>query len=222
MPFLYLLLPSLCSMIAVSKCLPQARWEEHEGSWPTASAPQCSGGSDFLLAVCCVPISSLPSNLPFADCLPLCIATGLLDYGISLTLLYVSVCTWDLSVCLRLCLPRFSCMVRVVFSSSVLWSQYLSDPLGPLLLMTCQESFKGTQGWNYGVIGINMQAAISGSLCCVIAKETSNHEWEGFPGDQRVTDQWISFFVGQTGGICSKGLFHWSLKPTLLRLIMAE
>lgn len=120
------------------------------------------------------------------------------------------------------CLPRSSCVVRVVFSSSVLWSQYLSDPLGPLLLMTCQESFKGTQGWNYGVIGINMQAAISGSLCCVIAKETSNHEWEGFPGDQRVTDQWISFFVGQTGGICSKGLFHWSLKPALLRLIMAE
>lgn len=218
-------------MTAVSKCLSQAKFsvggltpgeKNMKTADPTVSTPQSR--FCFLLAAYCVPISSLPSKLLVADCLPMCTATGLLDFRISLTLLYVSVCTWDLRHIWPMTLFTQVLLVGEgsVFSSSVLWSQHVSDPLGPLLLMTCQESFKGTQGWNYGVIGINMQAAISRPLCCVIAKETSNHEWEVFPGDQRVTDQWISFFVGQTGGICNKGLFHWSLKPALLRLITAE
>lgn len=221
MSLLYLLLPSLSSMTAVSKCLLQARWEEHEGSWPTASAPQ----SRFWLPLCCV----LCSYFLLAFQAPICRLSPPVHSHWPFELQNLSYSA--LCKCIHLrpqCIPvtLFTQVLMLgkgsVFSSSILWSQHLSGPLGPLLLMTCQESFKGTQGWNYGVIGINMQAAISGPLCCVIAKETSNHEWEGFPGDQRVTYQWISFFVGQTGGICNKGLFHWSPKPALLRLTMAE
>ena len=70
------------------------RWEEYEGTGPTTSAPQ----SRFWLPLGCVFCSYFFPALqaPIVDCLAMCTATGLLDFRISLTLLNVSVCTWDL------------------------------------------------------------------------------------------------------------------------------
>lgn len=111
-------LPPLTLTVQHDCCFPSVFSRPDERNMKAADQllQHSSPDSGFLLAACCVPISSLPSKLLFADCLPLCTATGLLDFRISLSLLYVSVCTWDLSVCLWLCLPRSYCLVRVLFS----------------------------------------------------------------------------------------------------------
>lgn len=94
----------------------------------------------------------------------------------------------------------------------VLCSQHLSGPLGPVLLMTYPETFKGTQEWNCGVTGINTKAAINKPLRCEIVKAPPNNDGEETRGDPGVTDQRVSFFVGWAGGICDKrASFCWSL-----------
>lgn len=94
----------------------------------------------------------------------------------------------------------------------VLCFQHLSGPLGPVLLMTYPETFKGTQEWNCGVTGINTKVATTKPLCCEIVKATPNNDGEKTHGDPGVTDQWASFFVGWAGGICDKrASFCWSL-----------
>lgn len=84
------------------------------------------------------------------------------------------------------------------FSQSflVLCSQHLSGPLGPVLLMTYWETFKGTQEWNCEVTGINTQVAINKPLCCEIVKAAPNNDWEEPLGNPGVTDHQASLFVG--------------------------
>lgn len=100
----------------------------------------------FLSALCSVPISSIESMLQVACCLPMCTVTDLSDFRIlSYSVLYKCMRSRPIAY-----LVHDSAQVLVlgkgsVFSFPVLWSQHLSDPLVPLLLMTCQESFKGTR-----------------------------------------------------------------------------
>lgn len=236
MPLFHLLLTSLSNMAAICKCLLLARFstdwfKSSERNTMTADhLPQYPNWALLSPLLCvlflfllCLPSFQLQTRSPCAQPLAFWLL-GSLSYS---------------APCKYVHLRRIAYIwLMTLFAQVLMLAECLFSPPysmvpaslrfpRPLLLMTCWESFKGTQGWNCGVIGINMQTAINRQLCCVIAKETLNHERERFPGYQRVTDQWISFSAGQTGRICNKGLFHWSPKPVLLRLsqrglLMAE
>lgn len=107
MPLLCLLLLALSIVAAICRCLPLTRlsidqftpqWEEYHGSCSNASTSQLRP----CFPLCCVFCSYF---LPVFQA-PHVTATGLLDFGTSLTLLYISMCTWDLLHIWLITLPR--------------------------------------------------------------------------------------------------------------------